>query len=479
MTVFGTQDIGGLTVEEGDVTLSGDGLRMTSDSVAGVVSGSTLSVSSVISNDSARQLAKGGDGTLTLSGANTYAGVTKLEAGTISVPSLANATVGSPLGNYPTAGADGLNLIGGTLQYTGATASRDRGFTLLGHSTLEVNTAGETLTLGESAALDAAGSLTVTGGAGSSLALGHLYVSRSTSTMNPTTASLSIASIGLNESYGGGALTFTLGGTATGNEVTGAINRVNTHPNNWDGCHDVIKEGSSVWTLSGNNNYNGKTIVNDGTLLVTGEIQQAASVAVNGPGVLGGTGMIKKATTANAGGGLAPGLSVGTLTFTNNLNFAAMAGGGGTLVFELDALAGTSDQIAVSGTLGIGQGALRFTDFTFSDLGGLEAGTYTLMTSGVISGWIDDTNDSGAIGSFTGTLQLNGNNLELVVSGLAAGSDYDTWADGYPGLTDASADLDFDGGGLEPVLSGSWAEILVTEAMTPALRRRALKTAPT
>ena len=52
----------------------------------------------------------------------------------------------------------------------------DRGFTLSGNSTLDVNAPGTALTLGSCDSSEVPGTLTVTGGAGSSLAVGQIRI---------------------------------------------------------------------------------------------------------------------------------------------------------------------------------------------------------------------------------------------------------------------------------------------------------------
>jgi hypothetical protein len=107
-----------------------------------------------------------------------------------------------------------------------------------------------------------------------------------------------------------------------------------------------------------------------------------------------------------------------------------MATGAGTLEYDLNSLAETNDKISVGGTLTIGTGALGFDDFVFTHIGGLQTGIYKLITtSGGIIGELDSANASGGITGalnpasagvgtdfFTGTLRINGGDLELVVS---------------------------------------------------------------
>jgi fibronectin-binding autotransporter adhesin len=266
VTVAGTQDIGGLRIEEGAVTISGDGLRMTSDSLLSVASGTSLAVGSVISNDTAHQLTKGGDGTLVLSGANSYTGVTSLQGGILSVASLAAALTDSPIGNFA-AGAGGLDLAAGTFQYTGATTSTTRGLTLSGSGTVDVSAAGTVLTLGDIESTNGPGTLTVTGGAGSSLSVGRVrIVEAAQATLNPTTIPMTVATINGYTSYALSSL-ITLDGSATGNVVTGVIDRTNPPTSGFTQPIALNKSGSSDWTLNGASNYPGNTTVLAGNLI--------------------------------------------------------------------------------------------------------------------------------------------------------------------------------------------------------------------
>lgn len=92
-------------------------------------------------------LTKTNSGTLTILATNDYTGPTVIAGGTLSIPVIANSSVPSPLGaadNSP----DNLIFSGGTLRYTGANGSADRGATLYsGGGTFEVSSSATTLTM--------------------------------------------------------------------------------------------------------------------------------------------------------------------------------------------------------------------------------------------------------------------------------------------------------------------------------------------
>ena len=176
-------------------------------------------------------LTKRGTGTLTLSGTNNYAGITTINEGTLSVSTIGNGGVAGNLGAATNANAN-LVLGGGILQYTGSTASTNRGFTLTAgtKSSIDVSTLATVLTLsGGSAvttgALDKIGTGTLTfSGAksytgltsvnGGTLAYGASNVlSTGGITVDGAT---SILSLGANRTDSVGTVTVSNGGSITG-----------------------------------------------------------------------------------------------------------------------------------------------------------------------------------------------------------------------------------------------------------------------
>ena len=127
VTVSGTQSIGGLTFEEGVVTLTGGILQMAANSDFNVAGGLTATINSAI--DGGFNLSKLGAGTLVLGGTNTYTGNTLINAGILSISTDAN--LGAAPGSVV---ADSMNFTGNsTLRLTGTgspTINSNRGITL-------------------------------------------------------------------------------------------------------------------------------------------------------------------------------------------------------------------------------------------------------------------------------------------------------------------------------------------------------------
>lgn len=334
-------------------------------------SGTNLTLSGVI--DGSGDMVKVGAGTLTLSGTNTFTGQLSVQAGTLAIGTINNASANGVLGNSANSVVLGnTGGVTGTLQYTGATASSTKKFTMAtgGTGVFQVTTAGTTLTL--SGIIDGSGDLTKTG-AGTLTLSGVNTYSGMTTISNGTLKLGNASSIpsgsgkgdvvinggastagtldlaGLNVSINGlsgttGAVlgtvinstaatsrTLTLGNNNATSTFAGTIK----DNNGSGGTMSLAKVGSGTQTLTGTNTYTGTTTVTGGTLQVgssgtgstgtgvttVGDGTNAATLA--GTGTVGGTASVTNHVVKAAAflkPGDSGGASNGTLTFSGNLN---------------------------------------------------------------------------------------------------------------------------------------------------------------
>jgi autotransporter-associated beta strand protein len=149
---------GGITLNHGALVYTGAGAAATSKAIIlgggigylGITSpGASLTLSGTISESAAGQFFNPFNypqTTVTLTGSNTFTGEIALSnGGTLSVPSVANGGLPSPLGASSSAPGN-VVLNAGTLQYTGPNATTDRGLTTF-TGTVEVANAGTNLTV--------------------------------------------------------------------------------------------------------------------------------------------------------------------------------------------------------------------------------------------------------------------------------------------------------------------------------------------
>jgi autotransporter-associated beta strand protein len=233
---------------------------------------------------------KTGSGVWTISGNNTYTAGTTITAGKLIMA-------------HPQAlGTGGVFINGGTLDIQ--TDGGDTAYTLNMASNLGIpstvianrTTPGATIThtlgglfIGVNATMSFIGGANVSGAA--NIALSGVTLSSGlgvgTSTLNPTTAILSIGTVSTSTIT---AKTLALAGSSSGNAVTGAIS---------DGSNTVslAKTGTSTWTLSGSNSYTGLTTVAGGVLNIAPELATQAiastplltnSAAADGTDIQGG-----------------------------------------------------------------------------------------------------------------------------------------------------------------------------------------------
>ncbi len=151
------------------------------------------------------------------------------------------------------------------------------------------------------------------------------------------------------------------------------------------GAGQLLKEGTGTLTLSGTNTYTGITTVSSGTLLVNGSTHASSAVTVASGATLGGIGTVNGATTIN--GNLNPGTTNGVLSFGSSLILA----GASTTNMEIDGLVrGTSydgvnvvGALTYAGALVLDVGSILGADYTFNLFdSGSQSGSFTSVTLG-------------------------------------------------------------------------------------------------
>ncbi len=436
-------DISGATANQaiGDLTgASGSQILLGARTLTAGGAASTL-YSGVISGGGG--LVKQGAGTLTLSGANTYAGGTTINAGTLQGDTtslqgniLDNATVAfnqagnglyagviSGTGDLAKSGAGTLTL-GGVNSYTGNTRI-DAGTLALAAGSSIASSSGVTLATGSTFDLSAAGNQTLglLNGAGGTVALG--------------------------------ANTLTLNGV--GNATFGGV---------LAGSGGLVMNGSGTQTLTGANLYAGGTLIENGTLA----LGAGGSLAAGSPVTLTG-GVLDLSTSGNQsianldGTGGQVQLGGGSALTVDSGNFAGAITGNGSLIkaglgnLVLDGANSYSGGTqVVSGGLVIGSDAAHGAAGIQSDVS--VASTGSIGGFGHVDGNIDVLAGGHlAPGAPSGTFTVNGN-LTLAQGSLidasfgAPGPDFNT-----PGAShgvQVNGNLALSGAALTPVDAGGF-----------------------
>lgn len=393
---------------------------------------SNLTFSGVVTSPDSSGLNVTGTGTLTLANAsNNFVGPITISGGTLAATTLANGGQVSSIGAASNASSNLVLQNSGTLAYTGATVSIDRGFTL-GNGTagnvgqVSVSQAGTTLT--DSGTVIGNGAL-VKGGAGTLVLSGTNTYSGGTAVNAGTLrAGSSLAFGGAANGAGAGQMTVASGATLdlAGNSVwvgglnggggvtlgTGTlqINNSGTFTGNISGTGGVTL-GAGAQTFSGcGNTYTGPTTIGGGILYT--------DCLANG-GQASGVGASSSASSnLQIGNGAAlyyTGTSVATdrgVTLSGGNDSVGVTNAATTLT--------VGGQVTGSGALiKYGAGILIFTGTTNNYTGGtsiqqgtLRAGaTNAFGTSG--AGGLTIANVAGA------TLDLNG--FDTTVVGLSGG----------------------------------------------------------
>ncbi|MEZ2298520.1 autotransporter outer membrane beta-barrel domain-containing protein [Variovorax sp. RCC_210] len=385
----------GMQFASSGYTLAGDTLTLTGagggaraeirvgDGGAGSA-GYTATVNNPIAG--AAGIAKTGDGTLVLGGANTYTGGTAVQAGVLSVS--ADSNLGAAAGNVVLESGGRLQVSG--TGFTGTARNLDIG---AGGGSVEIADAG--LDLVASGALSGSGNLVKSGAgtltlAGTSTRTGATVIAEGTLRLGAPGLLNAAASIALADragatlyldgfdqrigslagggSAGGevklGSATLTTGGDNTNTSFAGAVT----------GAGGVVKQGTGNFKLTGANTYAGATQVNAGTLSAGGtnalSATSAHSVAAGATLDLGGFNQTV-ASLSNSGTVSLAGAAPGT-TLTVNGPYSGQNG-----VVRLGTVlnaAGPSDRLVLDGA---GAAASGRTTVQIVNLGGLGA-----LTSG-------------------------------------------------------------------------------------------------
>ena len=508
--------LAGTNASTGLLTVNAGTLQVGNGGTTGTWPGGVANSGSVIFNRSdaltyngvisgSGTLTKDGGGTLTLGGNNSFTGLTTVSAGTLQIGAgLAAGSIGGDLLVQTGAVADlnrsDASTYAGSITGAGVVNKRSTGIlTLTGKNSFSgglniyngtliagaANLGSGTITMGPG--LTNANTLSLTGSisneiyfsdGGTANKVINLATGITDATLSGTLHfdSNSAAAAGVSRISPAAGGTIVISGKMTGGGLAGYAKR----------------QPGTVIITNTTNDYTGPThIVDPGVLIVDGRVPGnvffgenigvggvgALNGTLAGAGTIGGNVKLQNNSRLSPGGTSAAGVNAdtqATLTINGDLD-ASLIGTGtgatGRIVMQLGAPSGTNDRIDVGNNLILGTGIVGLSDFTFTDAGGLGAGTYTLIHSGVsINGSLDAANVTGEIvPGVNGTLSVSGNDLVLTIGGA---NPYSTWTASFPGLTDTGFDVDFDGDGiatgLEWVLGGN-PTVRDTAAITPTL----------
>jgi filamentous hemagglutinin family protein len=493
ITTTGAATVAGLSTGGGAILLDVGGTSTVSGVIAGT--GTTLT--------------KQGAGTLTLSGANTYTGLTTVSAGTLVANN--NAALGTTAGaTTVTSGAtlaiqggrtiaDALTItgsgVGGTAgalrnisgnnTYTGAIA--------LGAGGARINADLNTLTISGAGSITGAEALTI-GGAGNATiskiiatgagtltkdGAGTLTLSGNNTYSGATTISAGILSAITSANA--------LGATGVASGTTIAAGATLAYGSSLTFAAESLTMNGGTLSRSANNPTMNGTIALTGANTVTGTagtftlggiVSGTGSLAKTGAGtvVLSGNntysgattisaGTLRATTSANALGatGVASGTTIGagaTLAYGSSLTFAAES-----LTMNGGTLSRSANNPTMNGTIALtGANTVTGTAGTFT-LGGIVSGTGSLAKTGAGTVVLSGNNTySGATTISAGTLRATTSANALGATGVASGTTIGAGATLAYGssLTFAAESLTMNGGTLSrsagnPTMNGTIA----------------------
>ena len=396
-------------------------------------------------------LTKTGTAGLMVSNTNDYLGVTTLAGGTTTVGALSNGGVPSSLG-AATAASSNLVLAGGTLDYTGAAVSIDRGFTITGASALaianDVTISGQILRTGGGLAKTGAGILTLNNAGPNGL--GDLVVNGGGLVLDGTGGPQTSTAANVDVATSAGSSSLILSGNSvltTPNRILSGVNAAGTNGTiEVAGTSQIVMNGG--WLSVGQTGNGVLTVKEGGSLSMTGSdlnitdldnstatlnLQDSGTITTAGYTFWGkATGTV---ATINISGGtfttgaehyVASGAG-SSATVTQTGGTVNMNGGfnpigrNGSATWNQNAGTVNSNGWSIVGRDGTGSGTLNISGGAFNQvqadrplmIGEFGSGTLNVSGSGQV-------NSAGATGlilanepSGTGTVNLNGGTLTV------------------------------------------------------------------
>ncbi|MDO8717287.1 MAG: autotransporter-associated beta strand repeat-containing protein, partial [Dehalococcoidales bacterium] len=368
----------------------------------------TLTISGVISQlNGSYGLTKADAGTLTLSGASTYTGLTTISAGILKLGAAGGAT-NTPLGTI--AAGTVVSATGAALDLGGYTLGTAEPLTLNGTG---VSTGGALMNSG--AAATYSGLITL--GSASSIVGG--------------TGTIAVSNVG---TITGATFGLTLGG-AQGGTLTSILGTTSG---------TLTKQDAGTWTVSGNSTYTGQTNITGGILKLG-----AAGSAGNGPlGTIAGITSVSSTGALDLNGFTLANLEPLTLNGTGASSAGALQNSSGTAATYsgLITLGGASSIIANSGNIILSNaGTITGSGFGLT-LGGSNTASSLASIIGTVAGTLTKQGTgtwtvSGA-STYTGLTTISAGILKLGAAGGATNTPLGTIAAGtVVSATGAALDL--------------------------------------